>query len=114
LGFWNPPSFRRDVRGEEWSLHYLRNKAGAEVDFVLCLDGKPVTLVECKLSEDRGSPSLRSFRAALGGNARALQVVKELKRPYEDSEGIRVLRASDWLSTLVGAFSEVARSPSRA
>lgn len=43
--------FLEDTRGVKGSLHYLRNKQGLEVDFLLVEKSHPTFMVECKLSE---------------------------------------------------------------
>lgn len=63
-----------------FDLHYLRDKQGHEVDFLVTRDRRPWFLVEVKLAEDRLSPDLARFQEALG-TAHAFQVVLEL--PYE-------------------------------
>lgn len=42
--------FIEDTKGVKGSLHYLRNKRGQEVDFLLVRDGAPHWMVECKWS----------------------------------------------------------------
>ena len=39
-----------DIGLGDFSLHYLRDKNGREVDFVVARDGDPYMLVECKSS----------------------------------------------------------------
>jgi predicted AAA+ superfamily ATPase len=42
--------FLEDTRGVKGSLHYLRNKQGFEVDFLVVEKSQPTHMVECKLS----------------------------------------------------------------
>jgi len=42
--------YREDTQGVRGSLHYLRNKQGKEVDFLLIEKSTPELMVECKLS----------------------------------------------------------------
>jgi len=93
-------AYRRECLGQELSLHYLRNLNKQEVDFVICDDQKPKMLIECKLSDDTISSSLKTFRKVLGEKLIYLQLVKSLKRPYTNPEGIRVESAADWLATM--------------
>jgi len=46
-------------------LNYIRDKEKREVDFVLSEKGKPVCLIECKLSEEDLSPNLLHFQQRL-------------------------------------------------
>ena len=67
----------------DYALHYVRNKAKEEVDFLVAKDGRPWFLVEAKLSDVRLSPSLASMQKATGA-AHAFQVVRDL--PYVDAD----------------------------
>ena len=59
-----------------FELHYLRNKQGAEVDFLLTRDRKPWLALECKLSEEALSPAFAAFLPHLGWPAFAQIVMK--------------------------------------
>lgn len=67
----------------DYALHYVRNKAKEEVDFLVAKDGRPWFLVEAKLSDVRLSPALASMQKATGA-AHAFQVVRDL--PYADAD----------------------------
>jgi predicted AAA+ superfamily ATPase len=90
--------FLRDVKGREVELHYLRTKDRREVDFAVAENGRPVLLLEAKLSDDSPSPHLGYFKDAIP-DARAVQIVGRLRRESRD-RGIEVSRAADWLSRL--------------
>jgi hypothetical protein len=64
-----------------FDLHYLRDKQGHEVDFLVVRDRRPWFLVEVKLAQERLHPELARYQEALGA-AHAFQAVLEL--PYED------------------------------
>ncbi|MFH1024288.1 MAG: DUF4143 domain-containing protein [Planctomycetota bacterium] len=49
-----------------FSLHYLRNKEGEEVDFLIANRNAPMLLIETKLAEESAPASLRKFQDALG------------------------------------------------
>lgn len=93
-------NYRKECLGQDFSLHYVRNRNEQEVDFVICEDHQPKVLIECKLGEEQISSSLRTFKKALGPTVKCIQVVKNLKRPYTSPDGIRVERASVFLATL--------------
>ncbi len=59
-----------------FDLHYVRDKEGREIDFLVTREGRPWLAVEAKLSGDDPSPNWRVFLPRLGG-ARAVQVVAE-------------------------------------
>jgi len=90
--------YEQDLLGKDISLHYLRTKEGAEVDFVICEGGNPVKLIECKHADNRPTPSLHRF-AALFPDAKAIQLVREL-RHEEYHKPVMVLKGADWLSDL--------------
>ncbi len=86
-----------DYEGRQAQLHYLRTKEKKEVDFVLAVEDKPVTLLEAKLSDHEISPALRYFHRKY--NLPALQIVKNLKHE-QVVDTIEIRRASDFLRQL--------------
>ena len=86
-----------DYEGRQAQLHYLRTKEKKEVDFVLAVEDKPVTLLEAKLSDHGISPALRYFHKKY--NLPALQIVKNLKHE-QVVDTIEIRRASDFLRQL--------------
>ena len=87
-----------DVDGDEIGLHYVRDKEGREVDFVLVKEGRPRALVEVKWSDAERAPSLRRFFVddAPGRH----QVVGTLERARSFPDGDRVEPAADFLAGL--------------
>lgn len=51
--------FEQDAIGKSATLHYLRTKEGAEIDFVLCQNAESTHLIECKHANPRSAPALR-------------------------------------------------------
>jgi len=90
--------YEQDLLGKDISLHYLRTKEGAEVDFVICEDGDPFRLIECKHANNRPAPSLLRF-AALFPDAETIQLVREL-RHEEYHKPVMILKGADWLAEL--------------
>ena len=90
--------FEQDVLGKPVGLHYLRTKDGAEVDFVLCQDGAPTHLIECKHTDNHPTPSLMKF-AGLFSNAQSIQLVREL-RQEEYRRLVSIRKGADWLAEL--------------
>ncbi|HLA76302.1 MAG TPA: ATP-binding protein [Vicinamibacteria bacterium] len=91
--------FLEDAEGYAVSLHYLRDREGREVDFLVALDRKPWLAVEVKLSETRVDPALLHFRERLAIPF-AYQVTLEGTRDFVE-RGVRVLPASRFLAALV-------------
>jgi hypothetical protein len=91
--------FQQDVLGRESSLHYLRTKDGAEVDFLLCEAGEPTCLIECKHADNRPGPMLIKF-AGLFPQAQTIQLVREL-RQEEYRRPVSILSGAKWLAELM-------------
>jgi hypothetical protein len=80
------------------TLHYARDKEGREVDFVLCEDGAPVGLAECKLADAALAPLLAAL-AERFPRARAAQIVRDLRQP-EQRGRVAIEPAARWLADL--------------
>lgn len=91
--------FRLDCLGENWTLNYLRNKDGREVDFLLCRDDRPNLMVEAKWSDDQPSPHMKHYAERLG-LSQGIQLVKELSREKTFPSGLEIRRADRWLAAL--------------
>jgi len=91
--------FIEDSEGYRANLHFLRDRAGHEVDFLVTIDGNPWFSVEVKVSDGRVEPSITYFKdrlripfcyqVTLDGNRNAL------------IDGVHVLPAHVFLSALV-------------
>lgn len=84
--------FLEDYTGHEYTLSYLRDKEGREVDFVVLKNGIVDVLVEAKYSDDSVSSSLVYYAERLKPR-RAIQLCASVKRPYH-SKGIDVMDVS--------------------
>lgn len=94
----NQCDYQQDFLGRETSLHYLRTKDGAEVDFVLCESGEPSCLIECKFADNRPGSTLIKF-AQLFPQAEAIQLVREL-RQEEYRRPVSIVSGARWLAEL--------------
>lgn len=85
-------------------VHFVRDKEGREVDFLLTRDQKPWCLVEVKASGTAGlSPHLFRFQKALGC-PHALQVAWDLPYQAIDCWSLKepkIVPASTFLSQLI-------------
>jgi len=90
--------YEQDVFGKKASLHYLKTKEGAEVDFVVCENGEPVRLIECKHADYRPAPALIKF-AGLFPQAESIQLVREL-RQEEYRRPVSIVKGAAWLAEL--------------
>ena len=85
-----------DYEGFRQQLHFIRDKEGREVDFVITKDRKLESLIEVKWSDDQVSKNLIYFSEKLQP-ATSLQLVANLKREYTKNK-LQVLSAMDYLS----------------
>jgi uncharacterized protein len=95
--------FRNDVHGEDFSLHYLRNKKKEEIDFLVCKNNKPHTMIEVKSSDDRPSDNFHSFEPYLikqNPQLKKVQLVKGLKKRFSTKDKIHVENLETWLESM--------------
>jgi uncharacterized protein len=90
--------FLADTQGRAISLHHLRTKDGAEVDFALSVDGRLSQLIECKLNDAQPHRALQRFAREFAP-VQALQLVLHL-RQEEDRGAVQVRQAGPWLAGL--------------
>jgi predicted AAA+ superfamily ATPase len=88
-----------DREGHPVGLHYLRDRVGREVDFLVTLGRRPWFAVEVKVAETGPDPALRYFRERLAIPC-CYQVSLEGGRDFVQ-DGVRVLPASRFLAALV-------------
>jgi uncharacterized protein len=89
---------RVDIEGKPASLHYIRTKDGAEIDFCLVLDNTLELLIEAKRSEEIPARALINFSKRY--DIPAMQLVLHLKRERMDS-GVKVCQGMKYLESLV-------------
>ena len=54
--------FIEDTEGYRMDLQYLRDREGREIDFIILKDKKPLFAVECKVSDQNLSKSIKYFK----------------------------------------------------
>ena len=86
-----------DLEGKPASLHYIRTKDGAEVDFCLMQDNTPELLIEAKRSDARPVRALINFSKRY--DIPAMQLVLHLKQERVD-KGVIVRRGMTYLESL--------------
>jgi len=91
--------YLEDSEGHAVGLHYLRDRDGREVDFLVTWKRRPWFAVEVKLSETRVDPAVPYFRERLD-IPWAYQVTLEGTRDFVEN-GVRVVPASRFLAALV-------------
>ncbi len=93
--------FWTDTAQGEFSLHFLRNRDGYEVDFLVARDGVPWMLVEVKSNDKNPTPALVRFATALGTPMNFQLVTSPgVKKKYPDAN-VMVLSMETFLAGLV-------------
>ena len=67
--------FIEDTKGLQTSLNYLRTKEGKEIDFLICIERKPVLILEVKWSDETAVSGFHHFSQFLP-HVRKIQLVK--------------------------------------
>jgi len=88
----------QDVEGEVVGLHFIRNKDGHEIDFLITRDKEPSQLIEVKWIDDSLSPHFGRFLA--GETVKRVQVVGKLPRSKSYPGGERIESALGFLASL--------------
>ena len=90
-----------DLGMGDYTLHFLRNKQGEEVDFLICDRNRPRLLIEVKTGETKPDAGLRKFQTIL--QIPAVQLVEKkgvCRLLSNDAHKIMVVSAPRYLSTL--------------
>lgn len=88
----------QDVDGADLDLHFIRNKEGQEIDFLVTREKQPWRLVEVKWQDDKLSPNFKKFLAAQ--SLSRTQIVGELAQSKSFPGGERIEPAKDFLANL--------------
>jgi predicted AAA+ superfamily ATPase len=98
---WRGVTQWNDIGFGKFFLHFIRNKEGQEVDFLITNEGRPFLLVEAKISETKPSPSLKKFQTVLKIPAVQLLLEHEgYKLISNNDQNILIAPAYQWLSQL--------------
>ena len=99
---WKEIQRLQDVVGLDLALHYLKNKDGQEIDFVVLRDGRPMQMVEVKWRDSQLSRGFKSLLAL--EQLQRVQVVGELAQAKSFADGTRIEPAADFLADFQLAF----------
>ena len=91
--------YLEDSQGYKYELRYIRDKEGREVDFAIVKEGELEELIEVKYSDDSIARSLSYYADRLNPK-RAVQIVSEIKRPYDKGK----IRVTDPISYFSNFF----------
>lgn len=99
LALYKEVVYRNEVLGEDCSLHYLRNKNKAEVDFLICENQKPILMIETKWSDNNLNHHFSIFEK-FTGPVKKIILVRNLKKETVLKDDIKVYAAHKWLSQM--------------
>jgi predicted AAA+ superfamily ATPase len=91
--------FLEDTLGKSCVLHYLRDKEGREIDFLVVIDGRPSLMIEVKWADDSLSRNFAVFSRYLPDTP-SVQLVGKLDREKSFESGARIVKAASWLAEL--------------
>jgi predicted AAA+ superfamily ATPase len=87
--------YLEDAHGERLSLHYIRDKNGREVDFVIALKNRAIALIEVKHTDLEPSSALTYFKEKLRVDF-AIQLHTDVSQKSCIKKGIRILSAQEF------------------
>jgi predicted AAA+ superfamily ATPase len=93
--------FQNDTEGEDYSLHFLRDKDGNEIDFIITRNKIPIKAIEVKMSDTHISHEFKKLSGQLKNfhpKIECIQLVKELSRDFSTPDGYKVLNLANFLS----------------
>lgn len=90
--------YLHDTKGVNLTISYLRTKDNREVDFAIVQDDALAELVEVKISDTQPSAALRYYKER--HQVPVVQVVKEMRHQELDANGVRIVRAKEYLEGL--------------
>ncbi len=90
--------FEQDVNGNDYALHYIRNKEGREIDFLILKNQQPHELLEVKWKNATLSPNFKNFLPEQ--NIRRKQIVGELAQNKSYPGGERIVSAQHYLQSI--------------
>lgn len=88
-----------DVLGYRTALHYLRDRSGREIDFLVTVEQEPVIMVEVKWADTALTPRFDTFLKYMPG-VPGVQVVGVPTRERHYDNGVRIVAAAGWLAAL--------------
>ena len=91
--------FLEDTLGKSCVLHYLRDKEGREIDFLVVIDGRPALMIEVKWADDSLSRNFAVFSKYLP-DMPGIQLVGKLDREKSFESGARIVKVAPWLAEL--------------
>lgn len=94
--------FFEDYHGFKMGLYYVRDKNQREVDFLVTQNGKPVELIEVKVSDETPAKNLISFGELLKVT-HATQIILHAQRSWSKGQ-LRVQKPLDYFGNIEAAY----------
>lgn len=91
--------FRKDVKGENFDLHFLRNKQEKEIDFLITKNKKPHVMIEVKESDAIASENFKEYGKCFP-DVKKIQLVKNLNEEILTSKQVLITPLAEWLSKM--------------
>lgn len=92
---------RQDENGDKISLHYLRNKDGDEVDFLISKENRPSLMIEAKWSDDSPHKALKKLGSGIDdGKIEAIQLVGDIQTEKQPEKRYKIISSAKWLSKM--------------
>jgi predicted AAA+ superfamily ATPase len=92
--------YQKDCQGNNYKLNFLRTKDGKEVDFLICQNDKPITMIEAKYSDNKTHKHFDYFAKQLPNTAKIQLVAKDLKREKTYPNNLSITDATNYLAKL--------------
>ncbi|MFZ4715349.1 MAG: ATP-binding protein [Bacteriovoracaceae bacterium] len=95
--------FLNDTEGEEYNLHFLRDKDQNEVDFLITKNNTPLIAFEVKSSDVQISSGFKKLTNQLLSHypeLERIQLVKNLNRDFSTKDGIKIKNLEKFLTNL--------------
>ena len=93
--------FQQDYEGRSLRLHFFRDMDGREVDFVIAEGGKPIEIIECKSSAERGYNQALRYLKTKYPRANATLVSLNGREDVMDGNGVRHCPAHTFLEGFI-------------
>jgi uncharacterized protein len=92
-------NYLEDALGYNVTMNFLKTKDGNELDFLIQIEGEKPWIIEVKLGDADISPNFKKF-SPFFKNVNQIQLVKNLSREFSNEQGVKVVKALNWLSNL--------------
>ena len=89
--------YSNDVLGNDYSMNFIKNKEGQEVDFLITKNKQPYQFIEVKWADESLSPNLKKFLP--DSDLQRIQIVGSIKQNKSFPTGERIVCAKSFLTS---------------